>query len=77
MGFEVPELNNENLVKKTEYENRIKEIKDVLANNGYSKELDLEFVELWKNMPNGVSDETHDNIDEIRNLLMAGGPEKE
>lgn len=59
------------------YENRIKEIKDALAGQGYSKELDLEFVELWKNMPNGVANETHDNIDEIRNLLMDGNPNKD
>ncbi|MFA5093566.1 MAG: hypothetical protein WC543_06505 [Candidatus Omnitrophota bacterium] len=59
------------------YENRIEEIKDMLKEKGYDKQLDLEFVELWKNMPSGVSDGTHNNIDEIRNLLMDGDLEKD
>ena len=68
MSFEIPQIS---------YEGRIKEIRDALANHGYNKQLDLEFVELWKNIPDEVSDETHNNIDEIRNLLMNGHPEKE
>jgi hypothetical protein len=74
MSFEIPTTKNENL---PQFEDRIKEIKDALINDGYNKELDVEFVELWKNMPTEVSNETHDNIDEIRNLLMDGAPEKE
>jgi hypothetical protein len=80
MGFETPGTNNEALNTNenlTQFENRIQEIKDALASQGYSKELDLEFVKLWKNMPAGVSDKTDENIDEIRNLLMDTHPDKE
>lgn len=77
MNFEMPQVNKENSVEKDKYENRIKEIKETLTTQGYSKELDLEFVELWRNMPDGISNETHDNIDEIRNLLIDTAPEKE
>lgn len=74
MNFETPEVKKEN---PAQYENRIKEIRDSLKTEGYNKELDLEFVELWKNMPAGVANETHDNIDEIRALLMDLHPDKE
>ena len=74
INFKNQHINRDDLVK---YENRIKEIKDTLASQGYSKQLDLEFVELWKNIPNGVSNEARSNVDEIRNLLMDGYPEKE
>lgn len=59
------------------FEERIAEIKESLLKQGYNKELDLEFIELWKGMPEGINDETHDNIDEIRNLLMDGYKDKE
>lgn len=73
----MPQTNNEELAKKTAYENRMREIKDALATGGYDRNLDVEFVELWKNEPEGVSVETSENIDEIRNLLMDGAPEEE
>ncbi|NCB20551.1 MAG: hypothetical protein EOM88_01320 [Clostridia bacterium] len=74
MNFETPEVKKEN---PAQYENRIIEIRDSLKTEGYNKELDLEFVELWKNMPAGVANETHDNIDEIRALLTDLHPDKE
>jgi len=73
MNFETPEVKKEN---PAQYENRIIEIRDSLKTEGYNKELDLEFVELWKNMPAGVANETHDNIDEIRALLTDLHPDK-
>lgn len=77
MNFETPQLDNEKKEELVKFENRIQEIKDALANQGYNKELDLEFVELWKNTPNGIGDETNKNIDEIRSLLMDGALEKD
>lgn len=74
MKFEKLPMDKENLTK---YENRIKEIKEKLASQGYNKELDEEFLEMWRALPNGVSNETHENIDEIRNLLMDGFSEQE
>lgn len=59
------------------FENRIQEIKDTLVNQGYDRDLELEFVKLWKDTPDGVSDATDHNIDEIRNLLWSKGAEKE
>ena len=63
------QINQESNLK--EYADKIKNIRTSLENGeGDIMKLDLEFVELWKNIPNEVGDDVHEDIDIIRELLM-------
>jgi len=76
MSFENPNLGemSEGNKEKKGYEERVKYIRDELnrlvdSNNNEDlvviKELIEEFTSLWKNLPEEVSDQTHNYIDEI------------
>ncbi len=71
MTFEkMPSL--ENSFKK-EFEDSMERIKSELLGTSDKvelKKLNDEFIELWKKVPAEISDEAHDNIDEIRSILM-------
>lgn len=59
------------VLDSNEYARRIKEIRTNLENGeGDARVLGREFVELWKNIPDNVSDDVHDDIDGIRSALM-------